>query len=118
MRGFTEEEMEILKELDPEEREALIKERTQQEADELGRKLSDFVNTFNDAEVAEALGRAVRNQHRTLQQNTMRFVISLLQGWARDLEENRYDARNEATVRLAKKLLEGHDRYDLLLPTI
>ena len=61
---------------------------------------------------------SVRNQHRTLQQNFTRLCVAWLDQLAK-LEENDYDLRMEASVRLAKKLAKMEEWRDYkYLPTI
>lgn len=68
-------------------------------------KVADLVNPFgfHPDKVAEAL----KLEHRTLQQNFTRFCLEWLRVCAR--EDYMYDARNEASHIVAKKLLDGKD---------
>jgi len=93
-------------------------ERRITEVDELVSVIEDFVNTFNYDRLRE-LGRALASDkvHRTLQQNIMRVVLAFIEAQATKKEE-RYDARNEATVHLCRKLLEGVEERYRHLPTI
>jgi len=72
------------------------------------------VFSFNN----EAFAKAICNDHRTLQQSAMRAFLACIQQWKEAHDEGRYDMRNEATVRLAKKMLEAVDEKDLYLPMI
>ena len=75
----------------------------------------DSVNPmgFSATDFAKAMGR----QHRTLQQNFTKVCFAWIQHLA-SLEENQYDLRNEASVKAAKKIVAGVDKYDLMLPLI
>ena len=46
----------------------------------------------------------IARQHRTLQQSFTRLCVAWLRHLSK-LNENQYDARNEASVKLAKKML-------------
>jgi hypothetical protein len=70
-------------------------------------KLRDVNNASGHAKLVDA----VRVQHRTHQQNLMRSFLVLVENWARDFDSGRYDARNEATCRLSKEIIEIKDRY-------
>lgn len=81
--------------------------------DEKGKKLAsdilDYVNnlTFD----AESFADTICSAHRTLQQSTMRLFISTICKMA----ENDTDARNEASVELAKKIAEIAANHQLPL---
>jgi len=68
-------------------------------------------------EILEALSR----RHRTEKQNLGSLVFSLIGEWSRDYENGNYDARNEATCKMAFQLIHSlpeHKRADLWMPTI
>ena len=82
---------------------------------ELAQTISDSVNSMSFSK--DVFVHEMSVEHRTLQQNFTRLCIAwLLQ--LRELNEPDYDLRNEASVKLAKKLLKGLDQYDLSLPHI
>ena len=90
----------------------------QQLAFETVDKLGRFVNVMGDSERVNLLIEAMANDHRTLQQGFTRLALAWLVHLA-GLKEGHYDLRNEASVKLAKKLLEGVDvKFDLFLPLI
>lgn len=65
---------------------------------ELGKAMMNTVNTFNVDE--KMFASFVANEHRTLQQSAMRLMTAAI----RALAQNTPDARNEATVALAKAI--------------
>ena len=77
------------------------------------RILEDMVNSFSfrSQGVAEYFARVA---HRTLQQNLTRFCVEWLRVCASD--DYGYDGRNEASHKLAKKIIEALD--DAYLPFI
>jgi hypothetical protein len=77
--------------------------------------VSDFCNSFtpDNKGFVEGMSR----EHRTLQQAFTGLAVSWLMHLA-SLKDGEFDGRNEASVQLAKKLLDGKDRYDLALPMI
>lgn len=89
-------------------------EREEKEAKDLAEHITRYVNTFSDnlPKFIEAMG----HEHRTLQQNFTRLCFEWLKHLA-SLPENWYDLRNEASVKMARKIVEkfGDEMY---LPTI
>lgn len=86
--------------------------RRGEEARDLATRLENFVNR-NDRSAYEAVADAiVYGTHRTLQQNVMRLFLTVLKKWSEALDANRYDARNEDTVRLARKILDAIKNAD------
>lgn len=59
---------------------------------------AEFLNTFRDP---DDLVEYLLNNHRTLQQNFVRFAASFLVKLADQAEGGRFDARNEASVKFA-----------------
>lgn len=57
---------------------------------------------------------ALSNQHRTLQQNVMRAMVSFARQLVEDYEEGDFDLRNEASCKLAVEI----DKLDSGLPFI
>ena len=62
--------------------------------------LSDFVNNMNTEPVENCAAQLAR-EHRTLQQNAMRFCLFFIQAMAK----NDTDLRNEDSVALAKRIM-------------
>jgi hypothetical protein len=86
---------------------------------EMAEMLDEFVNSHNYDEDRKAfVEKVVFSTHRTLQQGIMRYVVALIEKYA-TLTEGEFDGRNEHTVKLAKKFVEGTgDQYDRYLPTV
>lgn len=80
---------------------------------ERAREISRQLNVMAVDE--NAIGVALSNDHPTLQQSAMRMVVGFLQA----MKSKTYtDARNEKSVKLAQKMLEGLEGDDLYLPLI
>jgi len=78
--------------------------------EEVAKTISEFVNVMgNRKEIEEAIEMLLRD-HRTLQQNTMRFMLSYISEQARRYncgERDRYfDMRNEGSGKLAAEIVE------------
>lgn len=82
-------------------------ERSRHEKD--ARTIAEMVNSFSFSPTKVA--KALTNEHRTLQQNFTRFCIAWLEECASS--DYRYDARNEASHKLAKDLLDGKELIGL-----
>ena len=70
-----------------------------------------------DSKEIEAFVRELTHvEHRTNQQRTMGLIVKVLEAWA---AQTSFDARNEATIKLAKKMIDATgDKYDRGLPYI
>ena len=79
------------------------------------RGVTSFVNGASDR--PHKFTDAMAREHRTLQQGFTGLCVAWLEHLA-ELEPGQYDGRNEASVELAKKLCEGTDHWDRLLPLI
>lgn len=86
-------------------------------AQELADAVADFVNGADKEDRDAFVEQIVYRTHRTLQQNVMKLIVPLIEKWA-GLKESEYDLRNEATVKLARKLISTTDKYDRALPLI
>ena len=78
-------------------------------AKELAEEVVDCVNAFRFDDVEFA--KTIAMNHRTLQQSVMRLFITTI----RALSESGCDARNEATVELAKQIVKLADKTNLPL---
>lgn len=72
---------------------------------ELAQQMGDFVNTFSNREKTADFIDGFCRQHRTLQQSSFRLMLALFEHMASDAY--RTDLRNEASAKVAKKLLAG-----------
>lgn len=79
-------------------------------ADRIEEMMNSF--SFNPSRVCKRLETYA---HRTIQQTITRFCIEWLRTCASD--SYRYDARNEQSHIVAKKLLDGND-MDIWLPMV
>lgn len=83
--------------------------------EERRRKIREAVETLREIDNPgdrEYLAGVVAGQHRTHQQLLMRAIMEVIEGWAKNWEDQRFDARNEATCKLAHKIAsENKDRY-------
>lgn len=78
-------------------RQQIVRETGEQFA----RDFSNFVNDMRDGPKAAAVEAMLRD-HRTLQQGMMRFFMQFVEGMA----DQRSDLRNEASVKLAKAIMD------------
>jgi hypothetical protein len=76
---------------------------------------ANVLNSTLDSEEVQGFVEQMACEHRTLQQNFTRMCAAWLEHLA-SLNENQYDARNEASVEYAKKAVEA--TRDVCLPTI
>jgi hypothetical protein len=84
---------------------------------EMAQMLDEFANKSYDEDVAEFVEQITCRTHRTLQQKIMGLFMRTIEAWAGD--KGGHDARNEATVALAKKIVAATgDKYDRFLPLI
>jgi len=75
------------------------------------------VNLFMSDKEYHELAEKICNTHRTLQQNKMRLIVHMLLVWADQDREGWYDLRNEATVKLASKIVEAF-KDDFHMPVV
>jgi hypothetical protein len=89
---------------------------------EMAMMLDEFCNTLgnNDEKLDEFVTQVTRRTHRTLQQKIMGLFVKTIESWSEvAANPNLYDARNEATIKLAKKIVDATgDKYDRGLPCI
>jgi len=87
--------------------------------EEMAQMLDEFANGAREADLHAFAVQITKHTHRTIQQKVMALVVRTLEEWTDDLRANRFDARNEATVKLAAKMIGATgDRFDRYLPTI
>ena len=86
--------------------------------EQMARLLDEFVNGHGEREWKEVAKEITTRVHRTLQQRIMGLFIATIESWAAKTPDQ-YDLRNEATVKLAKKIIDATgDKYDRHLPCI
>lgn len=84
---------------------------------EMAQILDEFANKADAGEVAQFVEQLTNRTHRTLQQRIMALFVRAIEAWAED--KGGHDARNEATVKLAKRMIDASgDKYDRYLPLI
>ena len=79
------------------------------------RNLTRMFNNFDGKDDNEKKAQAVLMEHRTLQQNLMRFVLSFIKAEA---ENENTDPRNQATHEVCAKLQEILEKEHTALPFI
>ncbi len=68
--------------------------------------ISDAINYMGNN--PEAIADILANRtHRTLQQSFMRVVVAFIEAEAKNVDENRHDLRNEATVKLCDHIVRS-----------
>ncbi len=82
---------------------------------ELAREVSNMLNSYGDENV-KAFVEEMNREHRTLQQNFMKLVVAWIRLQA-EKTEYQYDLRNEASVLLAKQIVDNFEDW-LHLPLI
>lgn len=69
--------------------------------------LSKALNSMNsNKEVIRGFVDGLTQQHRTLQQCSMRAIYALIQRWAKMAEDGQYDLRNEGTVNFCQEIVD------------
>ena len=85
---------------------------------ELAELIGEFVNAGDKKEYAEFVDAIVNREHRTLQQKICSLFMNTFEAWG-SLPADRYDLRNQATVKLAKTVVEAtKDVFYKSLPLI
>jgi hypothetical protein len=83
----------------------------------LAQTVSRTLNSFCHDETIKEFVDAMVRDHRTLQQTFTKLCVEWFKALAEDHDNNRYDARNEASCKLAKLIVElGVDK--LAMPFI
>ena len=75
--------------------------------------ISDFTNSFSFPD--ELIAKKMANEHCTLQQSFMRLCMEFIKLMS---EKNYWDGRNEASVKMAKKIMEAFGDEPIVLPCI
>lgn len=90
-----------------------VSDLEQKDGEAFANAFSQFCNDMRSGPKAVALDRMMRD-HRTIQQNMMRFVMAFIA----KMSEQNSDLRNEASVALAKQIMERTDYEARSLPMI
>lgn len=77
-----------------------------------------FTKYINSMARDGSLAEELHNTHRTLMQSTTGVLIQFIELLAEDYKNGFYDARNEASCKFAKKVMENTDSIDRALPFI
>ncbi len=75
--------------------------------------LTEFVNSFGTDN--KLFAQYLMNEHRTLQQSTMRLFVACIEEWSK---QKHWDLRNETTIELAKKIMAALENENTYLPLI
>lgn len=88
--------------------------------EEMAQMLDEFCNSMDRRELPKFVEQVTLRTHRTLQQKIMGVFVATIEAWAEQAKSpGHFDARNEATVKLAKKMVDATgDKYDRTLPYI
>ena len=89
-------------------------------ASQIADSLSSAGNQARYRDINEIL-ESVSRLHRTEKQNLGSLVFALVGEWSRDFENGNYDARNEATCKMADAMVQGlppDDRGNFWMPYI
>lgn len=85
---------------------------------DMARELTDWVNKHDLDDFKDFAKWLTTREHRTLQQSCMSLFVQCIQHWA-ELPADGFDARNAATVKLCKQMVDATgDKYDRHLPMI
>lgn len=96
---------EVWSDLRPRRRQQAIDEWYEQSGRSVMSDVADLVNAYGgEADAGKALGRGLYHQHRTLQSNFFRALPEMFGEYVRQADRFGTDMRNEAAVRLARKL--------------
>ena len=82
-----------------------MKDDREREIKEMVKAMSDFVNNIALYQSSEEFARLMGCEHRTLQQNFTRLCVAWFEHLSK-VPDNRYDLRNEASIKLAKEFVE------------
>ena len=81
--------------------------------------LNEIIDDLRSANTDEIVN-VVAREHRTHQQLLAKNIFAILKNWSDDYERGNFDARNEATVKLANEMVSGSDlsQEQIYLPYI
>lgn len=88
-----------------------------QAAKEAAAAMESFINGASKDDMWAFAEEICVGMHRTLQQKFMNLTLIVIMKQAQKTDSF-FDLRNEATVKLARKICEKFDKYDMALPLI
>ena len=110
--------------MNEEDRRAMDKRMEQETLRESGldaaKVITDAVNKLGSTDrqfVIDGLKEGLCGCHRTLQQGSAGAIFQIVHAWAYMYDEGMYDARNKATCKMAKKMVDAVGE-DFVLPFI
>jgi hypothetical protein len=86
---------------------------TEESAKKAVEGLTGYVNNYGAS--YKLFAQYLMNEHRTLQQSTMRLFIACIEEWSK---QKYGDLRNEATLELSKKIMNALENENTHLPLI
>ena len=90
------------------------KKEAYDKGEKIAKDLNNALNSMTfDKEVIKGFVDGVTQQHRTLQQCSMRAIYTLIQRWAEMGKEGQYDLRNEGTVKFCQEIVEKCNKNNL-----
>jgi hypothetical protein len=83
-----------------------------EESKKLARQFSQLCNT-SSLDIPTFVAQVTQYEHRTLQQREMVVLWECIVAWAENDKPGHYDARNEATVKLCRWIVDtvGKEQY-------
>lgn len=88
------------------------------QAAEMEKDWSPIFDQLNSRFASDIFQTYLKGQHRTLQQAFMRGVIMPALRYFASLKESEYDLRNEASVMLARRMIDAADSESSSLPLV
>ena len=76
-----------------------------------------FTNRLANDEEQKEFVKALMTEHRTLQQSVFDLMCKCIQTWAKT-PEDRYDARNEFTIKTCKKIVDRVEEVKYSAPMV
>lgn len=74
----------------------------EQEAKKFAEAIASVASRLGGRDLRKKTIEILLNEHRTIQQNTMRFFMEFVEAMA----NQSYDGRNEASVKLSKQIID------------
>jgi len=93
----------------------------EQKGRELARAMGKLVNVMGGNKAAEQgfIDELTNREHRTLQQSSFGLMLKVMEKWAEDYENGRYDGRNEFALKQCKAIVDQNpDLFEFGVPLI